>query len=192
MLRVTWEWIGIYEPAFDLANTVAVVDGVERDLLEPEGEFERWAKAAASSPRLSPDEAAALLEARSRLLALRGDIRAVIRATAAGERLPHAAVAALNAASAAAPQCLELSRDGALRDRAHGPAVERLLATYARSAMDIAAGGNAAARVCGAPSCGMFYPPGRRQQRWCSVQCGTRARVARHYAAARRPARRRS
>ena len=188
MLRVTWEWIAIYEPALDLANTVAVSDGVEHDLLERDGEFESWAEAPARSPALAADEAAALLHARTRLLALREHIRAVLRATAAGERLPRAPVAALNAATGAAPEWLELTADGELRRRTHGTAVERILAKYARSAMQIAAGGNAAVRVCGAPSCGMFYPPGRRQQRWCSVQCGTRARVARHYAAAtRRP-----
>jgi hypothetical protein len=33
MLDVTWEWIAIYEPALDLANTVAVEKGVEHDLL---------------------------------------------------------------------------------------------------------------------------------------------------------------
>ena len=185
MLRVTWEWIGIYEPALDVANTVAVADGVEHDLLEPDGEYERWAEAAARSPGLAEDEGAALREARTRVLALREHIRAVVRATANGERLPRDAISALNASSRAAPQWLELGVDGEVHTVTRGTPVERLLARYARSAMQIA-GGEARVRVCGAPSCGMFYPPGRRQQRWCSVQCGTRARVARHYAGAQR------
>ncbi len=185
MLQVTWEWIGIYEPAYDLANTVTVGNGVEHDLLAPDGEYDRWAEAAAKSPALAADEAAVLLGARARLLELRGHIRAVTGATATGKPLPPRAVAALNRASRAAPESLELTGDGQLGERAAGGANERLLARYARSAMRIAAGGSAGVRVCGAPSCGMFYPPGRRQQRWCSVQCGTRARVARHYRARR-------
>src|SRR3954447_9124809 len=38
---------------------------------------------------------------------------------------------------------------------------------------------------CDAPSCGLFFERTRRNQRWCSPECGNRARVARH--AARRP-----
>jgi predicted RNA-binding Zn ribbon-like protein len=64
----------------------------------------------------------------------------------------------------------------------HGTPVERLLAEYARSTMAIVADGASTLRVCGAPSCGMFYRPRRRQQRWCSTPCGNRARFARHYA----------
>jgi predicted RNA-binding Zn ribbon-like protein len=183
MFEVTWEWIALDRAALDVANTVAVDRGVAHDLLAPDGEYERWAQAAARSPELAPDEAAALAVARPRLLGLREHIRAVLHATAADQPLPRSAVAALNSASRAAAQWPELGQDRQIQQHALGDAVQRLLAHYARSTMELAAGGSARLRVCGAPSCGMFYRPRRRQQRWCSEPCGTRARVARHYRA---------
>jgi predicted RNA-binding Zn ribbon-like protein len=187
MLEVTWEWIALDTAALDLANTVAVDKGVQHDLLAPDGEYERWARAAARSPELPPEEAAAIATARPRLLGLREHVRAVLHATAADQLLPEAAVAALNAASRAGAQWPELGHDRHIEQHALGDAVQRLLAHYARSTMEIAAGGSAKLRVCGAPSCGMFYRPRRRQQRWCSVPCGNRARVARHYRAHHKP-----
>jgi predicted RNA-binding Zn ribbon-like protein len=187
MLQVTWEWIALDKAALDIANTVAVDKGVEHDLLAPAGNYESWAQAAAQSPELTPDEAAAIAAARPRVLALREHIRAVLHATAAGEPLPEAAVAALNRASRAAAQWPELGGDRQIQQHALGDTVQRLLAHYARSTMEIAAGGRARLRVCGAPSCGMFFRPRRRQQRWCSEPCGTRARVARHYRAHHKP-----
>ena len=181
MLHVTWEWIGLDAAALDVSNTVAVADGVEHDLLEPDSGYERWAEAAAESPELGHDEAAAFPAARPRVLELREHIRKLFHATAGGEPLPKKAVAALNEISRAAPRWPELRDDGMIEERATGDAVGRLLAAYARSAMQIAADGKTKLRVCGAPSCGMFFRPRRRQQLWCSIQCGTRARVARHY-----------
>jgi predicted RNA-binding Zn ribbon-like protein len=185
MLRVTWEWLG-RDAALDVGNTVAVSAGVAHDLLEPDGEYERWAKAAAGSEALGAELGAALVEARPQILALRDQIRDVLFATAAGDPLPGAAVAELNRVSRKAPAWLELSRAGDVRQNAAGNPTERLLAVYARSAMEIAARGPGQLRVCGAPSCGMLYRPSRERQRWCSTQCGTRARVARHYRPRRR------
>jgi predicted RNA-binding Zn ribbon-like protein len=184
MLRVTWEWLG-GETALDVANTVAVSDGVEHDLLAPAGEYERWAAVAATAPGLEADEADALPAARPRLLELRRPIRQLLAATAGSEPPPKAAVAQLNRVSRECPGWVELGPDRDVRQRAHGSAADRLLATYARSAIEIAAEGPTRLRVCPAPSCGIFYRPGRSDQRWCSVQCGTRARVARHARAKR-------
>jgi predicted RNA-binding Zn ribbon-like protein len=180
LLKVTWEWIGL-DAALDVANTVAVEKGIERDLLAPDGEYARWAAAASKSPALTPDEARAIAGAHDRLLELRGSIRKVVAAITAGEPPPPSAVAELNRVSRASPAWVELGPDGAVRERAAGSAVDRLLARYARSAIAIAAEGPEALRRCQAPSCGMFYRPRRKDQRWCSTQCGTRARVARHY-----------
>ena len=182
MLNVTWEWISVDNAALDVANTVAVEKRVEHDLLAPDGEYARWAQAAARSPELRPDEAAAIAHAKPLVLELREHIRAVLKATAAGQPLPKAAVAALNKASRSAPEWTEIAYDGHVARRAQGTPVKRLLADYARSAMAIAADGSTQLRVCDAPSCGMFYRPRRRQQRWCSEPCGNRARFARHYA----------
>jgi predicted RNA-binding Zn ribbon-like protein len=181
MFRVTWEWIG-FEEALDVANTIAIVDGVEQDLLVDTGAFERWAEAARKSPALTPAEASALLGARERLLDLREPIRALMAATVSDEPPPAAAVVELNRISRRAPLWVEYA-EGVLQERTDATPIDRLLARYARSALELAAGH--ATRRCPAPSCGMFYVPRRRQQRWCSQSCGNRARFARHYKAHR-------
>jgi predicted RNA-binding Zn ribbon-like protein len=184
MLQVTWEWLG-QDPALDIANTVAIVEGEERDMLTSVAEYERWATAESSALGLGSEEAAALVAAHTRLLALRPALRAVIAAAADGHDLPRGAVAELNRASRAAPEWLELDpATGRLRRDGRGRAADRLAAAYARAAMTLVARDEAAEiRRCPAPSCGMFYRPGRSDQHWCSPQCGSRARVARQYRA---------
>jgi predicted RNA-binding Zn ribbon-like protein len=186
MIRVTWEWLGQH-PALDIANTVAIIDGDEHDLIPTVGEYERWAAAEALALGLDDEESAALARARKQLLALRPAVRAVIAAAAAGRELPRAASAELNGASRAAPEWLELDPGtGELRRGGRGRDADRLVATYARAAMElVAARSTVDVRRCPAPSCGMFYRPGRSDQHWCSPQCGSRARVARHYRAHR-------
>ncbi|MGH7720824.1 MAG: CGNR zinc finger domain-containing protein [Gemmatimonadaceae bacterium] len=184
MLRVTWEWLG-QDPALDLANTVAVADDVEHDLLAPAGEYERWASAEGTAAGLAPEDVATLVAAQPRLLRLRAAIREALVAVATDRQAPAAAVAELNRASAGAPGWPELHTvDGRLRERTRAERADRLLAAYARSAMQLVADAEPGQlRVCPAPSCGMLYRPGRSDQQWCSRQCGTRARVARHYRA---------
>jgi predicted RNA-binding Zn ribbon-like protein len=182
VIRVTWEWLGA-EAALDVANTVTVSNGVEHDLLGPEGEYERWAATATRSPALAAEEAEVLIDARPRVLRLRESIRRVLSATAAGEPLPQASVEELNRISRRSAGWLELTQSGEVCERSSADAVGRLLAAYARSAIEIAAATQGSLRTCAAPSCGMFYRPKREAQRWCSPQCGTRARVARHYRA---------
>ena len=184
MLRVTWEWLG-QDRALDIANTVAIVEGAEHDMLSDAHEYDRWAEAEASALQLDGDEAAALAAARSELLALRPAVRAVIAAAAAGQKPPRAAVGELNRASRAAPGWVELDPATLdLRGRSRAGASDIAVAAYARAAMALVAGTpDAEIRRCPAPSCGMFYRPGRRDQHWCSPQCGSRARVARQYRA---------
>jgi predicted RNA-binding Zn ribbon-like protein len=186
MLRVTWEWLG-QDPALDIANTVAVVDGEDHDLLPSAAEYERWAAAEASALAFDEGQTAALIGARNELLTLRTAVRGVIAAAAAGDEQPRAAADHLNRASRAAPEWLELDpATGRLRRAARGGARERLVAHYARAAMALVADdASGEVRRCPAPSCGMFYRPGRSDQQWCSPQCGSRARVARHYRAHR-------
>jgi predicted RNA-binding Zn ribbon-like protein len=87
----------------------------------------------------------------------------------------------LNRISRKAATWLGLDERGRSHERTAANPAGRVLAAYARSAIEIAADGSERLRVCPAPSCGMFYRPTRAAQRWCSVPCGTRARVARHY-----------
>ena len=182
MLHVTWEWLG-QDPALDIANTVSISDGTEHDLIAGMSEYERWAAAEESALGFDPYERSALGAARSQVLALRTAVRAVIAAAADSRELPREAVSALNRASRSAPSWVELD-PAARRIRSHSRAetTKRLLAAYARAAMTLVAdSAGEDIRRCPAPSCGMFYRPGRSDQRWCSPQCGSRARVASHY-----------
>lgn len=182
MIRVTWAWLGQGQ-AMDLANTVAIERGLERDLLAPSGAFERWATAESDVLELEPSDQARLHDSRSALLALRTPVRDVLAALAYGATPPSDALDALNAASRAAPEWLELDRTtGRLVTRHSGSGQDRLVASFARSGLRLAERRvTESIRVCGAPSCGMFYRPSRARQVWCSTQCGTRARVARAY-----------
>ena len=184
MLRLTWEWLG-QDRALDVANTVAVVEGDERDLIASVAEYERWAGAEAAALGFDSHEAAALLAARSCLLGLRPAVRAVLAAAAAKRKLPRPSVAELNRASRSAPEWLELDpATGRVQRGSRGRPADRIIAAYARAAMALVAGDTARElRVCPAPSCGMFYRPSRSDQHWCSTQCGSRARVARYYRA---------
>jgi predicted RNA-binding Zn ribbon-like protein len=179
MIRVTWEWLG-RGPALDLADTVTVSEGSEHDLIAAPDEYRRWADAEAA---IVHGGSSSLFErARPRLMQLRDAIRRALGAMAAGEPPPRRAINELNRASRAAPQWLELDRDArTVRQETSGHAVERLVAIYARSAVELVAREGSGVRRCPAPSCGMFFLSGHPRQRWCSVQCGTRARVARHY-----------
>ena len=179
MLRVTWEWLG-QAPALDLADTVAVVEGLEHDLIASGPDYERWARSEAAF--LPPDSFRLLERARPELLRVRTSIRQLLGATAAGERWRPGLAEELNVVSRQAPRWLELDPTGPLlQERSCGSAAEDLVARYARSAMEIVAGEAGRLRRCTAPSCGMFYLSSRDGQRWCSTQCGTRARVAKHY-----------
>lgn len=67
------------------------------------------------------------------------------------------------------------------RERTLASPVDDFLARYARSALELIADASSDVTRCPAPSCGMFYVRSRAAQLWCSPQCGSRARVARHY-----------
>lgn len=188
MIRITWEWLG-QAPALDLANTVAIRHGVEHDLVSSADEFERWAR---SEAQFLPDATIRQLAAsRSELLDLRSAVRGLLDATASGGRPSPGVIRKLNGVTRRAAGWVELEGGASirLRRRALGRDVDRVLAIFARSAMEVAVAEPRRLRRCSAPSCGMFYLGTRSGQRWCSTQCGTRARVARHYERHRRPAR---
>jgi len=181
VIHVTWEWLG-QGVALDLADTVAIEDGLEHDLIATSPGYERWA---AREATFLPHGSVALLKrARTELVDLRTALRDVLAAVAAHRSPPAAAVDRLNRASRSAPTWIELdalsmsARDGSSADE-----VDALVATFAHSAIELVATQKDRLRRCPAPSCGMFYVSTRAQQRWCSGQCGTRARVARHYRA---------
>jgi predicted RNA-binding Zn ribbon-like protein len=180
MIQVTWEWLG-QAPALDLANTVAVVNGVEHDFISSSEGYASWARTEA---KFVPHGSFQLLvRARPHLMDLRTAVRDLLTAVAGAERPKAAVIKELNRVSRRAPHWFELDPRTplALREKRSGNAMDRLLANYARSAMEVVVNETSELRRCPAPSCGMFYASSRRAQRWCSTQCGTRARVARHY-----------
>jgi predicted RNA-binding Zn ribbon-like protein len=164
---------------------VAVVDGVEHDLIGSPVDYAGWARTEA---KFVPQAFRLLERARPELLDLRTAVRHLLVAAASGQRPKRALAEELNRASRRAAQWLELDAEAALalRERSSGKTMDKLLAHYARSAMEVVVDEENLLRRCPAPSCGMFYASSRQAQRWCSTQCGTRARVARHYSSRHR------
>lgn len=173
-----FRWLG--EPlALDLANTVMVVREDDVDLIASRDGLRRWLDAERS--RLG--DCAFALGHAAEIHRVRDATRALLAATVAGRAAPDWAVEYLNELSAASPVAPQLERRGRelrLEERAGGgDALPRLLGALARSAISLVTGPDRARlRVCGAPSCGMFFIGARR---WCCAACGNRARAARHY-----------
>jgi predicted RNA-binding Zn ribbon-like protein len=174
-----FRWLG--EPlAIDLANTVMVVrPGRSVDLLDSRESLETWLES--ERPRLGKCHFA--LARHGELLEVRDDLRSLFAGRAGGEQIDRAALERLNAASRGAPVApqAELADDGRLEIVTENQVEDMpaLLGALARSAIRLLAEHDREPlRICGAPSCGMFFV-GRR--RWCCAACGNRARAARHY-----------
>jgi predicted RNA-binding Zn ribbon-like protein len=116
-------------------------------------------------------------------LAAREDVRSLFAACATGGAFDRVAIERLNAASRGAPVApqLRMTDGGDLQVIAEEQIADMpaFLGAIARSAIELLAEHDRSPlRICGAPSCGMFFT-GRR--RWCCAACGNRARAARHY-----------
>jgi predicted RNA-binding Zn ribbon-like protein len=172
------------EPALALANTRVE----RRDLLGSPRDLNTWLEAAAPSiGPPSPGSELRLADFRE----LREAIRALCAARAAGRPVPREAVEVVNAVSAAVPTRRSLDDADAARPVAievadGGSRTAELLATIARSAIDVVGGPDGdRLHVCPAPGCGRFFVATRPGRRWCGGACGNRVRVARHYASRR-------
>jgi predicted RNA-binding Zn ribbon-like protein len=186
MADESFPWLG-FPPAVDLANTVMVTPGGDRDLLASENQLEAWI--AGERGRIPGVEAASgrLADLRD----LRESVRELLHARARGKRPPEAARGRINALSCATPMRISLTADGrAVQEPDARDGYSLFEATVARSAIELADRREDRLSVCGAPSCGMLYLREHPRQVWCSKACGNRARVARH--AARRRRRRRT
>jgi predicted RNA-binding Zn ribbon-like protein len=168
-------WIG-EDPLFDLANTVLIgagPAGADVDVLTDPELLRRWRQRA--DPRLRARDLDSLLE-------LRDLVRHALAARAARPedgplRLPERIRTALNALAAGAPVTLRIDRGGQLVHTDTGGEVDAVLA---RDTLTLVAGQDAhRLRCCPAPSCGMFHLARRRDQTWCSIGCGNRARASR-------------
>ncbi|WP_187702803.1 CGNR zinc finger domain-containing protein [Dietzia sp. SLG310A2-38A2] len=113
------------------------------------------------------------------LVELRGDVRSALDAADRAVPMPEETRLRLNALAAGAPLTFAVDRAGHLQAvELTGDAAGRV----ARETLRTVGDPNARTRLvrrCPAPGCGMFFMPGRRDQSWCTVRCGTRARATR-------------
>lgn len=169
-------WIGHEHPVLDLTNTVVVGAGPGRgdvDLLADP------ALAAVWRARLGDRGLAA--EPLDALRALRTRVRAAVDAAAGGDPVPEDARRELNALARDAPVAVSLDADGRI---VHTEAGGGPRAALARRALELLGGPERERlRRCDAPSCGMYFLRARRDQAWCSVGCGNRARATRRRSA---------
>ncbi|MFG3264620.1 MULTISPECIES: ABATE domain-containing protein [Streptomyces] len=164
-------WIG-EDPVLDLANTVVVGAGPGRgdvDFLTDRELTGRW-RARAADRRL----AALSVEELERL---RGLVRGALDATAGQRPLNDSLRTRLNALAASAPVVFRMTGDGLLEQQEQSGGADAVLA---RRTLVLAAGPDRVrVRRCPAPSCGMYFLARRRDQAWCSLGCGNRARSTR-------------
>lgn len=178
----SFAWLGRFPLAVDLADTVRMVSSEPVDLLTDENALALWVEIEAK--RFPPAVAA-----RGRLhdvRELRDAVRSILLALADGSPIPPRDLELVNHASARSPSYPRLSASGARETvELNGDPYQVFAAEVARSVMETIEDGPSVS-VCRAPSCGMFFVPTDRRQRWCSPACGNRARVARHTAKAAR------
>ena len=160
------------ELAVDLANTLRLErDGSTTDLLaDPDG-LARWLRCRGVDGGIGAPA----------LQALRGHVRALLAAAFQRRGLPHAAVAAVNRAGAAAPAVPQLEADELVYHYEASPP-DAFLADIATSAITLVGGPRRdRLRRCAAPGCGRFFVASRPRQTWCGPSCGNRARLARFH-----------
>jgi predicted RNA-binding Zn ribbon-like protein len=159
--------------AIELANTIRAARGRPVDGLGSPAEMRAWLRGLG----ITPPRGARLDELR----ALRADVRELLDGRPAA-----ATIARLNGHAARVPTYPVLRWPAAIEERS--PNADRwaqLLARFARSAIELAAG-DAPVRSCGAPGCVLYFVQDHPRREWCSDACGNRVRAARHYARHRR------
>jgi predicted RNA-binding Zn ribbon-like protein len=179
--------------AIELHNTIYAANAMQIDGLAEPASAVAWIDAL--DERL-PDGGSARrrLPALDELVALRTVVREALAGAASGEQVPRATLEALNAFSARAP------RSPVAVWRPHGAPLaagdvhgatraDVILAALAADAIGLLTGPHRGdLRACGAPGCVLMFLKDHPRRAWCSNACGNRARQARHYARAHRPA----
>ncbi|MBB1256122.1 ABATE domain-containing protein [Streptomyces alkaliterrae] len=164
-------WVG-ENAVLDLANTVVCETGPARrdiDLLADVELLASWRE------RVADRRLAAL--PIEELTPLRGLVRQALEAASRDAAPDEHVRAELNKRAETAPVTFLLTSDGNLEQRETGGPVD---GSIARQALAVTAGPDRArVRRCHAPSCGMYFLARRRDQAWCTVGCGNRARSAR-------------
>ncbi|MGW4063692.1 CGNR zinc finger domain-containing protein [Amycolatopsis sp. NPDC004747] len=161
-------------PALALVNTERVTGD---DLASP-GSAGSWLDSHGLTA--SVPDAASL----GRLTELRGAVRELLAALAAGRPPEPAALSAVNAAARADAAALTLTwDDGPVRgwDSARPGSLDATLGALARDAIEVVSGEvGALVRPCEAHGCIRYYVREHARRRWCSTTCGDRVRAARH------------
>jgi predicted RNA-binding Zn ribbon-like protein len=170
-------WLGRFPLAVDLADTVRVVGDQEVELLEDDAALEVWI--AAELPRYPR-----VMAARGRLeevCDLRDLVRRLLAARTRRESLHEPDIQAINDISARSPSFPVLSTNGGHEIvEVNDDEFDLFAAEVARSLIEVISEDSSRVARCHAPRCGMFFVPMNPRQRWCSPECGNRARVARH------------
>jgi predicted RNA-binding Zn ribbon-like protein len=172
--------------AVDLVNTVVGSTDGGVDLLASADGLAAWLDAEAA--RLPIDRTALEVPPLDAVRPLREALRVLFRAAMQGTAPDPAALATVNAASAAAATYPTLDWDAAGSRRVRiayraAAQLDILLATIARSAIELLASPDAERlRACGGPGCVLLFVARNPRRRWCAeALCGNRVRVARHY-----------
>lgn len=168
--------------AVELHNTLYVVRGTAFDGLVDQASADAWLDAIGD--RMPPEARTARVPAGV-LRDLRGSVRAVLHASLDSATPPRAALRALNAATAAAPEALagHLDAVGGVQlttTRPRSTPVQVVLAVLAACTLELVGSEQREdLRACGAPGCVLMFVKDHPRREWCSVVCGNRARQAR-------------
>lgn len=170
-----------------LANTVRLRRGRRQDAIETPAGLAAWLAETAPALRTAlPERALAEVgeadasEARH----LRDSIRSIIESQAAGEVPAEADRERLNRHAAAAPGWprLDWDDDPVLARVSAAAPVAAALAEIAGAAIELFCSEQRhLLSACAAPDCIRLFAKTDPRRKWCSPDCGNRARVNRHY-----------
>lgn len=174
--------------AIEFANTTYAVRGEPREGIGTPEHLAAWLRdhadqlttvgTGAALLRLTPQDV-------ETFLGLRNKIRALCGAAVDQEPAPPTALVVLNEAAAAAPRWPQIATsDVGFTAQEHTDAhwTDAVRAEIARDAISTMTGPDwERLRRCQGPGCVLYFVKDHHRREWCSTQCGTRARVARHY-----------
>ena len=180
--------------AIDLLNTVIVIDGQVRDLLERPDDVARWGEGARIAQSEGADPASRVHQRElEELKTFREDLRRGLRAWVETHRPGRQLVALINTRLSRDPEVLELrvvDEELASMHRSIGAPRDRLYGAIARSAASLLVEDDPERlRKCANPDCRlMFYDVSKAgRRRWCLMEtCGARAKVSAFRARRRR------
>jgi len=171
--------------AIELHNTVYAAAGQVLDGLAEPASAEAFIRAlGAHLPRDLPPGRPPPAE---QLVELRANVRAALHAGVDYSPQSPKTLKALSATAGRAPASVGIAggSDGEVKLTTHYHGAHRsdiVLAAFAADAIGLLTGPlRDNVHACGAPGCVLLYLKRHPRQRWCSNNCGNRARQARHY-----------